>query len=297
MKPLPPLNALRYFLVAANCLSFKAAAQQMFVTQAAISQHIKTLEDFLDCQLFVRGHRSISLTQAGQDLLPDIATGFEYLIKGVANVRGDSRPNVLNITVIESLSTRWLVPRLYLFQQLYPHISVRIQPSNKLLGFAQNDLDLAVRFGKGEYQQLECRKLADDTLYLVCHPRLATDALTPESLSALPALKENSGDILPAWEQFYAQHNLQPTIGPNALQVEDSTLTIVEAALAGQGVAMLRHSLIYEQLARRQLVRLFDFSYPCEYAYYLVAPQQHYTRQKVQLFSNWLIEMFEQIPK
>ena len=297
MNQLPPLNALRYFLAAAKSLSFKSAAQQMFVTQSAISQHIKTLEDFLECQLFVRGYRSVSLTQAGQDLLPDIATGFEYLTKGVANVRGDTRPKVLNITVNESLSTRWLVPRLYLFQQRYPDISVRIEPSNKLLAFAQNDLDLAVRFGKGDHPQLESRKLADDTLYLVCHPRLAKHTLTPESLSALPALKENSRDILPAWEQFYAQHKLLPSIGHNALQVEDSTITIVEAALAGQSVAMLRHSLIYEQLARGQLVRLFDFSYPCEYAYYLVAPHQHFAREKVQLFSKWLVAMFEKIPK
>ncbi|WP_166425239.1 LysR substrate-binding domain-containing protein [Paraglaciecola sp. 20A4] len=297
MNKLPPLNALRYFLTAAKTMSFKEAADQMYVTQAAISQHIKTLEAFLGCQLFERGHRRISLTRAGQALLPDITTGFDYLNKGVRNVALDSRPNILNLTVIESLSSRWLVPRLYRFQQRYPHINVRIQPTNRLLNFAQDELDLAIRFGQGEYKQLESRQLASDTMHLVCHPRLASKILTPGSLSTYPILKENSSDVMPAWDQFYAQHTILPNNEQSALQVDDSSITIIEAALAGQGVAMIRHSLIYEQLERGQLVKLFDFSFDCHYAYYLVAPPAHFTREKVQQFSSWLEEMFDEIPK
>lgn len=296
MNKLPPLNALRYFLAAAQALSFKDAAAQMFVTQAAISQHIKTLEVFMGCQLFERGHRNVTLTRAGQRLLPDIATGFDYLTKGVGNVALDSRPNILNLTVIESLSSRWLVPRLCRFQQLYPHINVRIQPTNQLLNFDQSELDLAIRFGTGEYKQLESRRLVGDTMHMVCHPLLASKILTPQAVCSHPTLKENSSDVIPAWEHFYAQHSITPNNALSALQVDDSSITIIEAALAGQGVAMLRHSLIYEQLERGQLVKLFNFSFACQYAYYLVAPEANFARAKVKQFSSWLEAMFAEIP-
>ena len=297
MNKLPPLNALRYFLAAAETLSFKAAAEQMFVTQAAISQHIKTLEAFFGCQLFIRGHRHVSLTKAGERLLPDIATGFGFLDKGVGNLVMDPRPNILNLTVIESLSSRWLVPRLYLFQQEYPHINVRIQPTNRLLDFDQNELDLAIRFGIGDYPQLKSRKLAQDTIHLVCHPGLAKQIDTAQSVSRHPTLTEKSSDIMPAWKSFYQLHRINPDVGRNALHVDDSSVTIIEAALAGQGIAMVRNSLIFEQLEKGQLVKLFNFSFKCHYAYYLVAPEAHFKREKIQCFSNWLERMFSEIPQ
>ncbi|MGY0562964.1 MAG: LysR substrate-binding domain-containing protein [Paraglaciecola chathamensis] len=297
MRKLPPLNALRYFSVAAQTLSFKEAADQLFVTQAAISQHIKTLEAFLGCQLFIRGHRSVSLTQAGQRLAPYVASGFTSFLNGVDSVAADDQPNSLTITATESLSIRWLVPRLSKFQTLQPDMNVKIQPTNTLLDFEANDIDVAIRFGTGDYPNLESQKLLEDTLYLVCHPGLKEKALTPEHLVNLPTLKEQSSDIMLAWNKFYEMHNLPLGQGLTSLQEDDSSATIIEAALAGQGFAMIRNSLIYEQLEKGQLVRLFDFNFPCQYAYYLVAPPSHFSRIKVQHFSRWVVEQFDQITK
>lgn len=288
MNRLPPLNSLRYFLVAAQTLSFKQAAEQLFVTQAAISQHIKTLETHLNVKLFIRGTRQVSLTEDGKRLIPYIQAGFDSFIKGITLLNEDANPDILNITVVESLSTRWLVPRLQFFQEQYPDIRVRLEPNNKVRDFAGSDMDLAIRFGKGSYSGLESRFLLEDKYVLVCHPSLLRSNVTPQDLYQIPLLEENGPVTGAAWQTFLAMYKLQDNQFKKILEVDDSTVTIIDAALAGQGFAMLRYNLIYQQIQRRQLVTLFDFSHPSTYSYYLVAPSQHFSKPKVQLFEKWL---------
>ncbi|AGH46619.1 LysR family transcriptional regulator [Paraglaciecola psychrophila 170] len=295
LKKLPPLNSLRYFLVAAQTLSFKKAAEQLFVTQAAISQHIKTLETHIGVQLFTRGTRQVFLTEDGKRLIPYVQAGFENFIKGVALLSEDTNPDVLNVTVVESLSFRWLVPRLQFFQKQYPKIRVRLEPSNKVRDFAGTDIDLAIRFGKGHYPGLESRLFLKDKYVLVCHPSLIQSSMTPQDLYKLPLLEENGPVTGDAWGKFLAIHKLEDLKFNKTLEVDDSTVTIVDAVLAGQGFAMLRYNLIYQQIQRRQLVSLFDFSHPSAYSYYLIAPSHHFNKPKVQLFEKWLIEAIADI--
>jgi LysR family glycine cleavage system transcriptional activator len=295
LKKLPPLNSLRYFLVAAQNLSFKKAAEQLFVTQAAISQHIKTLETHLGVQLFIRGTRLVSLTEDGKRLIPHIQAGFDHFAKGVALLIEDANPDVLNVTVVESLSTRWLVPRLQFFQEQHPEIRVRLEPCNQLRDFSGTDIDLAIRFGEGNYTGLESRFLLKDKYVLVCHPRLIQANIKPQDLYKLPLLEERGAITGEAWQCFLAKHMLEEQKFNKILEVDDSTVTIVDAALAGQGFAMLRYNLIYQQIQRQQLVSLFDFSHPSAYSYYLVAPNHHFSKPKVQLFEKWLSEALEDI--
>ena len=295
MNKLPPLNSLRYFLVAAQTLSFKKASEQLFVTQAAISQHIKTLENHLDVKLFVRGTRQVRLTEEGRRLLPDIQAGFASFNKGLELLQEDATPNILNITVVTSLSSRWLVPRLQSFQNQHPDIRVRLEPENQIRKFADSDLDLAIRFGEGKYQGLESRFLFEDTYVLVCHPSLIKENFSPKDLYSLPLLEEIGPITGAAWSAFLAEHSLDDDKFNKALEVEDSTVTIIEAVLAGQGFAMLRHNLIYQQLERQQLVQLFDFAHPSAYSYYLVAPLRHFKKPKVKLFEAWLRKEIEEM--
>ncbi|MBU3002566.1 LysR substrate-binding domain-containing protein [Paraglaciecola arctica] len=295
MSKLPPLNSLRYFLTAAQTSSFKLAAEQLFVTQAAISQHIKTLEQHLGVQLFNRGTRQVSLTEDGKRLMPHIYAGFEHFNRGVAQLSQDSNPDVLNVTVVESLSTRWLVPRLQHFQEQHPQIRVRLEPCNTVRDFSGTDIDLAIRFGKGDYFGLESRFLLNDKYVVVCHPSLIEPDLTPQKLSQLPLLEESGPVTGEAWQAFLTKFNLKENSFRKILEVDDSTVTIIDAALAGQGFAVLRHNLIYQQLQRGQLVSLFDFSHPSAYAYYLVAPSHHFNKPKVQLFEKWLNEALQEI--
>lgn len=295
MNKLPPLNSLRYFLVAAQTLSFKQAAEELFVTQAAISQHIKTLESHLGVQLFIRGTRRVSLTEDGKRLMPHIQAGFDSFNKGVALLSEDANPDVLNVTVVESLSTRWLVPRLQFFQEQHPEIRVRLEPCNRVKDFSGTDIDLALRFGEGEYIGLESRFLLKDKYVLVCHPSLIKSSLTPQDLYQLPLLEESGPVTGEAWQSFLTRYNLKENSFKKVLEVDDSTVTIIDAALAGQGFAMLRYNLIYQQIQRGQLVTLFDFSHPSAYSYYLVAPSHHFSKPKVQLFEKWLIESLAEI--
>jgi LysR family glycine cleavage system transcriptional activator len=295
LHKLPPLNSLRYFLAAAQTLSFKQAAEQLFVTQAAISQHIKTLETHLGVQLFIRGTRRVSLTEDGKRLIPFIQAGFDNFNQGVALLTEDANPDVLNVTVVESLSTRWLVPRLQFFQERHPEIRVRLEPCNRVRDFSGTDIDLAIRFGEGSYPGLESRFLLKYKYVLVCHPSLISSDITPKDLYKLPLLEENGPVTGEAWQLFLSRHKLNGNRFKKTLEVDDSTVTIVDAALAGQGFAMLRYNLIYQQIQRRQLVSLFDFSHPSAYSYYLVAPSHHFSKLKVQLFEKWLVEALTDI--
>lgn len=285
---LPPLNSLRYFMVAAQTLSFKQAAEELFVTQAAISQHIKTLEQFLDRKLFVRGTRNVQLTYEGSLLLPDIEKGFKSFYQALDKLSLDENPNSLNITVTESFSSRWLVPNLNSFTSTHPDLSVRLQPTNLLCQFKDNDLDVAIRFGKGQYADLESHFIAHDKYCLVAHPSLVADDWQASQIPLLPMLEENSADMLQAWQAFFDRYQLDGKVLKRALQTDDSTLTILEAALAGQGMAMLRYSLIYQQLAKNQLVKVLDFEHACDFNYYLVAPEHHFKRAKIIEFEGWL---------
>jgi LysR family glycine cleavage system transcriptional activator len=295
LNKLPPLNSLRYFLVAARALSFKKASEQLFVTQAAISQHIKTLEIHLGVQLFIRETRQVSLTEDGKRLIPYIQAGFDNFNKGVALLSEDTNSNVLNVTVVESLSTRWLVPRLQFFQQQHPNIRVRLEPCNRVRDFFGTDIDLAIRFGEGCYPGLESHFLLKDKYVLACHPRLIRPNITPQDLYKLPLLEETGPITGEAWQTFLARYKLKDNRFKKSLEVDDSTVTIIDAALAGQGFAMLRYNLIYQQIQRRQLVTLFDFSHASAYSYYLVAPSHHFNKPKVQVFERWLIEALTDI--
>jgi LysR family glycine cleavage system transcriptional activator len=295
MQKLPPLNSLRYFLVAAQSLSFKEAADKLYVTQAAISQHIKTLESHLGRKLFVRSNRQVQLSEDGRRLLPDVQQGFDALARGVTRLQEDPQPNILNISMMQSFAFRWVVPKLTSFQEAYPDVSVRLDPNNEIMPFEESNLDLAIRFGLGEYVGLESRFLMADKFCLVCHPALAREDMQPEEFAMLPMLEENSSDIRLAWQHFFKLKGVDGEQYKRVLRVEDSSSMIVEAALAGQGMAMLRYSLIYEQLQRKQLVKLFDYEYPCEYGYYLVAPAHHFEQKKVQQFEQWIKQEIEEI--
>ncbi|MFQ3190728.1 MAG: LysR family glycine cleavage system transcriptional activator [Paraglaciecola sp.] len=152
------------------------------------------------------------------------------------------------------------------------------------------DIDLAIRFGGGRYTGLESRFLLKDKYVLVCHPSLIYPNITPQDLYKLPLLEETGPVTGLAWQAFLARYKLKDNKFKKSLEVNDSTVTIIDAALAGQGFTMLRYNLIYQQIQRRQLMTLFDFSHASAYSYYLVAPSHHFNKPKVQLFEKWLIE-------
>jgi len=285
---LPPLNALRCFLVAAECLSFKLAAERLYVTQAAISKQIQSLESHLGKPLFIRGHREVRLSAEGQRLLPFVRQGFEALTAGVKALTDDPLPDLLTISVIPSFASRWLVPRLGRFHARYPDIRVRLEPSLQLESFDRDDVDVCIRFGRGEYAGLESRFLSGDRMLLACHPSLlGAGGLARERLQSLPLLEDDGPDVQRYWQQFMALLGVADAELKRTMRIGDSAM-LVEALLAGQGVAVVRHSIVYELLHKGQLVQALPQVFKSTFDYYLVAPAAHFQRPKVACFEQWL---------
>jgi LysR family glycine cleavage system transcriptional activator len=297
MSRLPPLKALQAFRHAAEAGSFKVAAQRLNVTQAAVSQQIKTLEQHLGMRLFRRLTREVALTPEGAQLLPFVSKGFAALEEGVAALGQDPHPDRLTLSALPSFAGRWLVPRLGTFQQQAPDVAIHLSPSLQLASFAGSDLDLALRFGRGHYPGLTARPLLREHLILACHPSLIrSDQPILAQLAALPMLVDDGPDVeaaAPAFEQALgAPLNRQPT----RLHVSDATM-LVEALLSGQGLAMLRFSLAYELLERGLLICPAPVYLKSEFDYYLVAPDSYFKRPKVRRFEAWLtreIQVIEQ---
>tara|TARA_R110002094_G_scaffold138048_3_gene129506 strand:+ start:4037 stop:4981 length:945 start_codon:yes stop_codon:yes gene_type:complete len=295
MDRLPPLKALRAFRYAGEAQSFKLAAERLHVTQAAISQQIKTLEESLGLALFRRLTREVVLTPEGEQLLPFVSQAFAALEQGVAGLGQDSQPNRLTLSVLPSFAGRWLVPRLGRFQQQHSELTIHLAPNLELAKFEGNDLDLAVRFGRGKYPGLSARLLQREYLLPVCHPSLI-DLAQPitEQLVQLPLLADDAPDMENIWSEF--EHALGVPLQQDAtrLHVSDATM-LVEALLSGQGFAMLRFSLAYELLQRGQLICPIPIYLKSIFDYYLVAPESYFQRPKVRQFEHWIRREIEVI--
>ncbi|NQZ33556.1 MAG: LysR family transcriptional regulator [Oceanospirillaceae bacterium] len=292
-----PLTALRFFRSAAKTLSFKTTAADLFVTQAAVSQQIKSLEGSLNIKLFQRLNREVILTEEGKKLLPYVEKGFEAFEEGFASLGDDPNPDLLVITTLPSFASRWLMPKLVNFQEKNPGISLRISPSLKLESFSEANLDLAIRYGRGNYPGYQSHLLHHDYLLPVCHPKLIDPNLPiAEQLQNIPLLTDEGVDVEQAWRPFMQKVGLPLTTNPSKLHVGDSTM-LIEPLLGRQGMSLLRFSLIYELLERGQLICLLPFYFQSGYSYYLVAPENHFQYSKIKNFHAWIKDEMSDIDK
>ncbi|MCH8926145.1 MAG: LysR family transcriptional regulator, partial [Proteobacteria bacterium] len=171
-RRLPPLNALRAFEAAARHLSFTKAAEELYVTQAAISHQVKALEAALDLQLFRRLNRRLMLTDAGQLYLPALTEAFDAIDTASARLRADENAGRLVVSVANSLAAKWLLPRLPRFRDRHPEIEVEISAADRLVDFGRDNVDMALRYGLGNYPGLRVDPLMKDTNFPVCSPEL-----------------------------------------------------------------------------------------------------------------------------
>lgn len=290
---LPPLKSLYYFSIVAERQSIKAAAEELFVTQAAVSQQIKTLEAFLGLSLFKREHRALVLTSEGQQLLPFLTEAFATINTGVKRLREDTAPNVLTISVLPSFASRWLIPRLQGFYGQHPELTINLSMTEKLEDFKDSAVDLAIRFTGGNAGPLIVKHLMLEYVYPVCHP----DYLAGRQLNAIDDLQterliddiDTFGFI--SWDYWLSQHGANKSAFNNR-QSYDGSHYVIEAALSKQGIAMVRHSLAAEPLKQGNLIRLFEgvenSAIEVGQQHFLCAPEHHFERQKVQVFCEWL---------
>ncbi|MFT4927085.1 MAG: LysR family glycine cleavage system transcriptional activator [Phenylobacterium sp.] len=288
MKYLPPLKSLQTFLAAAQNQSFKRAAEQLNVTQAAVSQQIRQLEQNLQLKLFDRSGKQTVLTEQGSKLLPYMQRGFEELSNGIQAVSGDPEPNVLRLSTLHSFTSLWLIPRLQEFQKLHPHIMVQLAPANELVDFKQSNIDLAIRMGRGGYTGLVEKKILNDNLIFVASPALVKDIdiTNVQQVFALPWIDDTSRGIQECLLQYCQQMKVDRDSLKPIIQ-SSNAVPLIESAVEGRGVVMANSSLVVEHLRSGRLVTLLDFSCQSPYSLYLVAPEEQFGWQKVCLFEQW----------
>ena len=290
MKSLPPLKSLQFFLLAAKHQSFKVASEKLFVTQAAVSQQIRSLEAFLSCQLFERHAKKTVLTEHGRRLLPFIEEGFLQLQKGVQMVTGDPSPHVLRLSTLHSFTSLWLIPRLHEFQSMYPEIMVQLAPSNDLIDFQDADIDLAIRMGRGGYPGLAEKKILADHLLLVASPDLLSsiDKDDPRQVFSLPWIEDTSRGIqeqlLHCCKQFdIDRQSLMPIIQSS------NAVPLIENAVQGRGMVMANSCLVADHLRTGRLVSLLNYSCVSPYSLFLVAPEANFSWDKIRKFESWFV--------
>ncbi len=289
------VGALRAFDAVARRLNFRAAAEQLHVTQPAVSRQIKSLEDELGAPLFVRGTRKVELTVAGTALLQVVEPFLTQLDATVRQLRSRERRAPVAVTTFASFASLWLLPRLAAFQQAHPDIDIRISAADALVELDDPEIDLALRYCYPGDAPAGSTQLFGEVMTPVASPALlARERLkVPADLARHTLLEED--DHRPSSTYLSWHHWLRekapPRLAPRGWMYLNFTYQQIQAALAGQGVALARHALIGELLQRGDLVEPFGAAgrVTSPFAYWLVRWPTRRERAPLAAFERWLL--------
>ena len=278
-----PLNALRAFEASARHLNLTRAAEELHVTQTAVSQHIRKLEDRLGKPLFRRLPRGLTLTDEGQALLPVVVESFGNLERALEKL-GDTRPReVLTAGAVGTFAVGWLLPRLRDFQQNCPFVDLRLLTHNNRVDMAGEGLDYAIRFGDRAWHGTHAERIMDAPMSVMCSPTLARGLHTVADLARQPLLRSYRADGWAAW--FDAAGSPCPMVRG---AVFDSSLTLAEAAAQGAGMALLPVCMFTRELRQGRLVQPFAQELH-QGAYWLTRLQSRTPTVAMTAFRDWLL--------
>ncbi len=290
---LPSLNALRAFEAAARHLSFSRAADELHVTKAAVSHQVKALEEELGMPLFRRLNRALLLTDSGQTLFPSITEALAVMGEAVDRLYKRDETGELTVTTLDSFAAIWLVPRLSRFRHAHPEIDVRITTSDDSIDFARSDVDLAIRYGAGQWPGTFVERLMAEEVFPVCAPALleaGPPLETPADLANHVLLHDHTIETWRLWLKAAGAEGVDAERGP---RYQRSNF-VLQAAEQGDGVALARSVLAGRSLAEGRLVRPFDMALKAEFSYYFVCPADSIRRPKVRAFRDWLLAESEE---
>jgi LysR family glycine cleavage system transcriptional activator len=286
-RRLPPLNSLPSFEAAARHLSFSKAAEELHVTHGAVSRAIRHLENHLGVQLFVRKVRSVSLTPIGASYAAEVRQGLDLLAAATLAMSGQ-HSSVLTVSTLDAFASKWLVPRLFKFRRAYGDIDVRLSTSVKLADFVSDGIEIAIRYGRGQYPGVKTELLMQEDLSPVCSPALLDGPhplRTPADLQFHTLIHDDFPIDWAMWLRMAEVEGIDPHKGPSFFSSEH----VVQAAVQGEGVALGRSSLVDDDIAAGRLVRPFEFRLSAGLAYYLVYPPGALKRPKVKHFRDWIM--------
>lgn len=288
LRRLPNLSALRAFEAAARLESFSRAAEELFVTHGAISHQIRALEQELGTQLFARNGKRISLTAAGRQYAVSIRAALGDIAQATRKLQAGTRSERrLVLTTMPSFASRWLTPRIGRFIDRHPELEVELRCSAELIDFERDDVDIALRMGKGNWPGLHIEKVLEDVFFPGCAPTYNSGHL-PQSAAELrhSTLLRSEGE---PWSPWFAAAGFDIPEPTQGMMYQDSGM-LSQAAIVGQGVALVRRSLAVGDIMAGRLVRLSDVDTPCEWDYYFVCPPGVLETQRVQAFRTWFLE-------
>jgi LysR family glycine cleavage system transcriptional activator len=285
-RRLPSLNALRAFEAAQRLSSFTEAAAELFVTQAAVSRHIRELEEWLGTELFTRTGRGVEPTEAGRRFGGKLTPLFDAMAEATREAAAVGDVRQLRVSVEPSIASRWLVPRLGRFNELHPDIELSIDPDSRLADFRSGAADVGIRYGPGNWDDVEAVKLTDAVNFPVAAPALlkGAAALAPADLANYTLLHESRKQWWADWLAAAGVTGVEDWRGP----VFQNHLAI-EAAEAGQGFALSDQILATDSLVEGWLVRPFNFDMRDHWHYWLVRAKGSKESAPARAFREWLM--------
>jgi LysR family glycine cleavage system transcriptional activator len=291
MKDLPPTSSLRTFEVATRHATFSSASEELHITQSAVSHQLKNLEEIWGLQLFQRG-KTLSLTPAGAALAPLIREFFMNLETTLSDLREEKGKIRLRVSTTYSFALKWLLPRLPALTRKHPGIVVTLETTDTAIRFSRTDADVAIRFGDGNYPNLHSEFMFREQIFPVASPEFLRRFGVPQEPAELlryPLLTRDGADLVPKWESWFHHVGVGITALKETVRFADTNMT-VEAALLGQGIALVRSGHVELELSNGSLVRLFNAPCASAVAYYFVCPKGTETQPHIVSFRDWILE-------
>ncbi|MBI3514943.1 MAG: transcriptional regulator GcvA [Proteobacteria bacterium] len=287
LRRLPPLNAVKAFEAAARSESFTRAAEELSVTQGAVSQQVKALEAMLGVTLFHRERQRLAITEAGRDYLDVIRDALDRIAVGTERLVQRQTSGVLTVSASPDFAAKWLVHRLGRFAEAHADIDLRVSATMHQVDFAREEVDLAVRHGDGNWAGLDVVRLCAERLFAVCSPKLVAGRgriAKAADLLKFPLLRL---DDWKTWARWFEAAGVSAPAVPGPVLNRASML--IDAAIDGQGVALARTALAASDLISGRLIRPIDVSLRMANTYWIVCPKATAALPKIARFRDWLL--------
>jgi LysR family glycine cleavage system transcriptional activator len=290
-RQLPPLNALRAFEVAARHGSFTGAASELRVSHAAVSRHVRALEARLGVTLFRKAARGVQLTEEGRRYLKTVSDAFDSIAAATETLARTSQIEI-RVSAEPSFAAKWLIPRLGRFRDAHPDYDVVLEASPRLVDLERDEADLAIRYGLGGWPGLREALIAPSQLYPVGSPRLIgrRKLRQPVEIAQFTLLHEDGGGLWRRWFEAAGAPDIDVTRGPRFLEAA----LAIDAAAAGQGVALAEQALIAGELTAKRLIKLSDIGL-VDGAFYLLFLEAAARRRPIAAFRDWLLAEAESL--
>jgi DNA-binding transcriptional LysR family regulator len=295
-RKIPSTTALVCFEAAARHESFTRAAQELSLTQGAVCRQIATLEAFLSVELFHRSRRGVKLTEAGLSYSRRVAIQLDAVERDTLSIMGQQGSNVIELAVVPTFGTQWLLPRLKAFQALHPAITVNLTNRTRPFLFADTEFDAAIYWGDGDWSGTQAYPLMSEAPVPVCSPALLAGAtgFSAQALATQPLLQQTTRPY--AWRQWFDSLDMSIAHDMNGPRYELFSM-LAQAAMHDMGIALIPPFLIQRELQDQRLIVCHPHALTSNKAYHLMVPERKVESASLHAFRGWLLAEARDYPQ